>query len=180
MMLSAAVTIRTLCHTTGRSTSLLAQLGITDQFPFIDGLPDWQREMLSRGRGFLPGLALVELGQDDAQYVPVFRQMPHERRVSLEEWWKTPVSRDTNGNTFTRRNLVLATANKDGGGHVDLNKGEYANVPRDGFPGIRFGAPSRPDGYNPSPVPAMMRQIVEEVRIAGDHYLAERSAHLSV
>ncbi|MFE2772310.1 hypothetical protein [Microbacterium resistens] len=171
IMLPASVTVRNLVHTTGRSTSLLHQLGVIDEYSFMDGVPEGLRDIVARGDGFVPGLAIVDFGPLGARYVPAFRSTAvpnYVRQVPFEEWWKTSVSLDFNGHKFSRRNVILATANKDGGGHVDLDKGEYANIPRDGFPGVGFGT----DGRNPSPVPAMIRQIVEEVRIGGRTYLA--------
>jgi hypothetical protein len=39
-------------------------------------------------------------------------------KLSFNTWWNHEVINDKEGNTFTRRQLVLAVCNKEGGAHI--------------------------------------------------------------
>ena len=51
--------------------------------------------------------------------------------VSFTRWWEEVVIRDRTGQVFSRKDLVLALANKEGGAHVDpLLDDRYAGLVR--------------------------------------------------
>lgn len=125
-----AVTLRVLLHDTPKSHSLLGQLNMK-QGHFvsysepIDGrnlLPDWP-------------LAIAQIGPDGPALLPAldgFGEAP--RLLPFEDWWNEPVYRDpTAGICLTRKFIVLAVSNKDGGAHVDPKIDEqYAHFVKSG------------------------------------------------
>ena len=71
---------------------------------------------------------------------------------------------DSKGNKLTRRNLVLAVSNKDGGAHVDrrLDK-DYADITRFNSLGWRFVQNGNKRHFATHPELASVRQISHEV-----------------
>ena len=86
------------------------------------------------------------------------------RVVPFEQWWNEVVIKDRGGNTFTRKDIVLTMANKEGGAHVDPNLNEsYANLTRfnaQGWKVITGGTVTVPEN---SITAASMRQIAHEM-----------------
>ena len=120
-----AVAIRTLVHDTERSTSLLAQLGMKADF-FRDSAAERPPEIASS----YAGLVGVRVDPGPPRYVPSFDTWP-SRAVPFEEWWTQVVIADLNRREITRKRLVLAAANRDGGAHVDRELDEvYAELSR--------------------------------------------------
>jgi hypothetical protein len=80
-------------------------------------------------------------------------------RLTFADWWSQSVVKDDRGEGFSRRKLVLALANKDGGVHVDPEVDRaYADLSRNNS----LGWIIRADGVESpmrSPVPASVRQI---------------------
>lgn len=154
-----AVVIRILVHGTKASHSLLGQLGLKESLRFIDTAPQWEGEMMPR----LSRTILSTSGS--ARFVPRLDNlvMPPVEKAFVD-WWNFVVMADEDGNEFSRRILVLALANKDGGTHVDPELwAEYAALSRSGSLGwVIVDA----DGGRPwleNPVPASVRQIAYEV-----------------
>lgn len=85
------------------------------------------------------------------------------RTLKFAEWWIEPVTRDNRREVFTRRDLVLAVANQDGGAHVDPDiKEAYYRLSRSNslaWERVNSDGTRRP--FN-SPVPASIRQIAHE------------------
>lgn len=115
-----AVNIRILVHDTAASTSLLQQLDLK-HIDFYDTSHDYnpREHFLS-----FHGLTLMEIGPSGGQFVPrcalslgsvgePFKLLP------FEQWWKKVVIVDMRRNQFTRRQLVLTLADREGGAHVD-------------------------------------------------------------
>jgi hypothetical protein len=130
-----AAQIRTLVHDTKQSTSLLTSLGVLPHFPVYDtaeggtrvGIPAW-----------LHGMVMLRQSRDGriAQYVPTLNQGPpgpQPRKRIFADWWNEPVwTHVPTGTTFSRREFVLALANKEGGSHVDPEISEkWASLTRD-------------------------------------------------
>ncbi len=73
--------------------------------------------------------------------------------------------KDLRGHTFTRKDIVPALANKEGGAHVDPNiSDEYANLTRfnsQGWKVMTSGVVAAPDN---SITAASMRQIAYEMQ----------------
>ena len=92
----------------------------------------------------------------------------HDRRqVSFEEWWKGTAIRAKN-RSFSRKDIVLAMCEMDGGGHVDEELSDwYYGITRRGEHGVALLVPTG-DGTTytqqpaPSPVGSIVRQIGHE------------------
>jgi hypothetical protein len=74
------------------------------------------------------------------------------------------VIRDKNNKTFTRKDLVLNTANTDGGAHIDPNLDQaYASLSRFNSLGWKYFRRDIEDDFRNSPVLPSIRQIAHEV-----------------
>ena len=85
---------------------------------------------------------------------------------SFDDWLGSLVIKDCIGNTFTRRSIVLALANQDGGAHVDpALRDNYADLTRHNS---LNGQLVQPDGTH-EPIEmaahATMRQITHELLV---------------
>ncbi|MFU8872266.1 hypothetical protein [Micromonospora sp. SL4-19] len=172
-----ATTVRVLCHQTANSRSLLHQLGLLPQrLRFVNTalqLPD-----LPPGSFVVnPGLCTIRVNFDvgTAAPTPVLDDLGPDRTNPLQafdEWWVTrfltnesPLRGGRRAFTYSRRNVVLQMANKDGGAHVDPQMPEHyrALVDHDGVVGLVVNGrhatiPRR------AFVTAWMRQIAHEVQ----------------
>ena len=105
-----AVSIRVIVHDTKASTSLLSHLGATTikllstvrPLPSIKGVLGYDGLTVLSGQGTIPWLD----------------RAPYQVEVPLQKWWAQVVYVVGPG-PMTRKDLVLAAANKDGGAHVD-------------------------------------------------------------
>jgi hypothetical protein len=100
-----------------RLLSTVRDVGDWRFLPFFDGLTT-----LIPGRG--PGPKLNSEGSGSVMffpkhggYVPPETRCP--RQVPVQEWWEQVVYIVGPGKGYTRRDLVLTAADKDGGAHVD-------------------------------------------------------------
>lgn len=90
------------------------------------------------------------------------------RLVPFKQWWDEPVSKDTAGNLWSRKDHVRTLANKEGGAHVDpnLDPAYEALISANGF-GMQF---LTPEGecldFTGDPAAASVRQIAHEFLIA--------------
>jgi hypothetical protein len=105
-----SATLRILLHDTSQSHSIIGQLGLAS-IPFSSAAVPLD----DRNRGSQFSLAAVA----GTKFLPVFDQPSPVRNLSFQDWWSEPVMRDGYGQTFTRKYIVLAVANQDGGSHVD-------------------------------------------------------------
>ena len=105
-----ATSIRVMLHDTKNSTSLLSQL----QGKNVKLLS------ICMDIGSKPGLIYFNgMGQlNDAGHGPKLGSGPTKHFLELENWWEQIVF-VFDGNKMSRRDIVLAAANKDGGAHVD-------------------------------------------------------------
>lgn len=154
-----AVSLRVLFHDTRNSKSLLAQIGKKDTSNYIDSsMPFVEGNLLSEG-----GLVALILSGNRSGYFAFLDESPIESRlVPFEKWWCDPVFRDAKGSLLSRKDLILAMANQDGGAHVDpsLNK-NYAELSRKNSMRHAFlvgGEPIEVAG----PEKAAIRQIAHE------------------
>jgi len=159
LALPMAVSIRVLVHDTRTSTSLLEHLGVKHRILFLD-----------TAQHIIPGNLLTNLGLVIAEvtvgeYVaPLDMERPIQNPPSrFAAWWKTPIAVDTRRSEFSRKDLVLAVANKLGGAHVDSTVPEdidHFRLP-DSL-GWRTVGPLG-DGQFNSPLPPSIRQIAHEL-----------------
>jgi hypothetical protein len=185
-----AVILRTLLHDTatspvptpttpkrGSSHALLVQLGWRDQWQWADTAG----ALNERGLLSISNLAPLHLGSDFAK-LGQFNQRPHAMLenmrtagiilprepgyfISFEEWWTMPVIRDKDLERFSRKDLVLAVANTDGGAHVDpgLNDAYYRLSRSNSFGWVLQDESGNTTDIRASPVFPSIRQIAEEL-----------------
>lgn len=126
-----ATSIRVLVHDTATSKSLIGQLGLKETMRFED--TTFRHEVLPPGMTARPtgtivlhsGLTVTQmtLGGRDAgtKFAAPLDHIAPEREgppVEFAHWWEPVILRDTQDHDFSRRSLVLALANEDGGAHV--------------------------------------------------------------
>ena len=156
-----AVNLRVLLHDTPKSNSLLNQLGIKDTTLFYDSAskPSNVIETYS-------GLVYKGVGPEGGMYVPPLDELPPDqqfKRVSFDQYWVTPIFKDNKGNVFTRADLVLAIANKDGGAHIDAELDEsYVDLTRNNSLGWMYGNDAESGPLKDASLSAV-RQIGHEV-----------------
>ena len=78
-------------------------------------------------------MMVMKTGGGKSEYIPDLDRGPTRKYIPVPEWWNQ-VGFVLNPNTkLTRKDIVLAAANKDGGAHVDkaLTK-EYEALTTDG------------------------------------------------
>lgn len=64
-----------------------------------------------------------------ARHMDSIERSNSTRYVSFSDWWERSVILDSNDAEFSRKELVLALVNKDGGAHLDrLNEKTHALV----------------------------------------------------
>jgi hypothetical protein len=95
-------------------------MGVRSKIKFLSSGED----VNPRNLGACTPLVSIQLGGDPtgAQFVPRLGSVPrHHRLVSAGEWWeRTKIYRSgPANNTLTRKSLVFALRNKEGGGHFD-------------------------------------------------------------
>ena len=165
--LRLATGIRLLVHDTNKSRSLLTLLN-KKNIDFYDSASDYHP---SRVVVSYSGLVLKKFvfpnggGKYEAPLDDVPPSMNKNKRVDFAQWWfKNVVIRDNQNNEFTRKNLVLNLANKEGGAHVDPKLDEaYANLSRFHSLGWKFIKGDVVEDFKNSPVLPSIRQITHEV-----------------
>jgi hypothetical protein len=159
-----AVTLRVMLHDTPDSQSLLTHLCRKNIDFWNTSLP---RPKETAG---FSGLTLMELGTGSKEFFAGLDDTPFHAWVSFDEWWHAPVLIDVNGLEMTRKDLVLLTANQDGGAHIDSSLDRrFASLSRQNGlnwtigkmgPGNVLLGPSVPMG---DPTRPSIRQITHEV-----------------
>jgi hypothetical protein len=156
-----AAAIRVLVYDTGSSKSLLGQLGQKSIQFYETFIPRELRTIMTYS-----GLTAIELTPEGAKYVAVLDMLPSNcppRWVSFDEWWNRVIFVDRKGSETSRKDLILAIANKDGGAHVDPVLDEkYADLSRRNSLAWRLSSP-RGDVPLKGPEKAAVRQITHEI-----------------
>lgn len=107
------VVIRVLCHDTSNSVSLLQHMGQKATLKLVSTAKTMPPHLLA-DMDFVEFMAGMTFG-NDLTYTPVAADSP---TIACPTWWTEPVFlRDRV--TYTRQDVVLSAANKDGGAHVD-------------------------------------------------------------
>ncbi len=125
-----AAIVHILVHDSGRTKSLLTQLGVRGSARFV-----------SSGSLHRPGnllrheqLIAFRLDASGGKYIPLLSSGPHQSRdVQFHTWWeKEHIFAYPKGNYLTRKRLVFSMRNQDGGAHSDtaLTDAEYARLSR--------------------------------------------------
>ncbi len=112
--LRIAVSLRVLFHDTRNSTSLLTHLGKKSSVQLIStiGLGKTDREL---GNSFLLCIPVM-LSLEGVK--PPLGAGPPPKAVVCDRWWNEIVM--SQSQRFSRRDVVLSSANQDGGAHVDI------------------------------------------------------------
>jgi len=156
-----AASIRVLVHDTNSSHSLLGQLGKKTMSFYDTCIPQQPSNIVS-----YQGLTAINMTPQGAKYIAPLDDLPLDitpGQVDFETWWNEVVFKDKIGNETTRKDLILAVANKDGGAHVDPTLDEkYADLSRRNSLAWRFHS-SMGDVPLPGPEKAAIRQIAHEV-----------------
>ena len=169
-----AVTIRVLVHDTDSSHSLLAQMGIKDRL-------DWISAAEVNPLNLIPTQGLTSMKVSTRENGSSFEYEPLDSETILlfgekrdfEGWWNNPVIKDGDGELFSRRALVLALANKDGGAHIDNLQAKVRRLAHEGSSGVMFGiaeGQETPETLQQelvtlNPILASVRTIAEEMRL---------------
>lgn len=117
-----ALAIRMLVHDTNHSTSLLTHLQVRDKLPWTDSAPG---SIAGAAMTLSAGLCTMQMqlgARGEARYAAPLNSLAPERihpGQAFIDWWSDPVLVDAESRSFTRQDLVLWVANKDGGAHVD-------------------------------------------------------------
>ena len=157
-----AATMRVLLHDTKSSKSLLGQLK-QKTLSFYDASIPRDKNIITTYNGLA---AMNFTPQGTAKYIALLDNLPPDnppRWISFDDWWNMVVFIDKNGSETSRRDLILAVANKDGGAHVNPVLDEkYANLSRGNSLAWRFRS-QRGDVPLEGPEKAAVRQIAHEV-----------------
>ncbi len=154
-----AVPLRVLLHDSKNSKSLLGLLGRKDAFFFNTSPPPNRMNRVSHS-----GLIAMAIGGSGTRYIAPLDDVPPPliRKTIFDKWWTEAVFVDINRNSLSRRDLVLTSANQDGGAHVDpkLDK-VYAELKRNslGWVAHESGTARPMEG----PERAAIRQVAHEV-----------------
>jgi len=156
-----AAAIRVLVHDTDSSKSLLGQLGQRAINFYDTSIPRHPKEILTYS-----GIIGMDFTRQGVKYLAPLDFLPPKsppRWISFEEWWNGIIFVDRKDNKTSRKDLILAVANKDGGAHVDpvLNE-KYADLSRRNSLAWRFSS-VRGDAPLEGPEKATIRQIAHEV-----------------
>lgn len=158
-----------LVRDTANSHSLLAQLNIKEQLAWADSAPVINNDpnIVARSPG-LTAMGAMGLGPSGMIYGPRYsdhiEQSKTTRYVSFNDWWERPVILDSNNAEFSRKDLVLALTNKDGGAYIDrLNEKTHALVHSNSAGFVQIGAPDEAAEPIPTPIYASVRTISEEL-----------------
>ena len=153
-----AVSLRVPLHDTASSHSLLGQLARLDASFLSTALPHDAGNIGTHG-----GLVMVAAAGTATKYVAMLDDVPFQRWLPFKEWWNETVFMDDRRAFLSRRQLILAVANQDGGAHVDPSLGEvFARLSRHNSLGWTMS-----DGKSQLAIPkverAAVRQIAHEI-----------------
>jgi hypothetical protein len=152
-----ATPIRVLVHDTPKSHSLLKQLGLKQRLKFLSlAVPN-------NPYNFGPYHGLVDIELVKRIYIPKLDHVP-PRPMSFRDWWEETVLKDGNGTLYSRGDLVLFLANKDGGAHVDPVMDEaYKRLTSENHVGYEVAVSGKPIKWHENPVFPSVRHIGHEI-----------------
>lgn len=156
-----SVVLRNLLHNHGSNRALLVQLGQLSSMRFLDSaLPDDPGNLITYS-----GLVVTAHTRRGAEYVPMLddNQVGPGEWTLFEPWWQTPIFVDNKRRRISRKDVILALANQDGGAHIDPTLNEtYFALSRENSMGwmVTKGEVLHPMG---APHLATVRQIAHEV-----------------
>lgn len=113
--LRIAVALRVLIHDTSKSTSLLTQLGVKNKILLSTTIGTGKTREQCEGKLFYTVPLMISL----EGVKPLLDKATSEGMLPVEEWWNEVIM--IQNGIFTRKDIILAAANQDGGAHVDDN-----------------------------------------------------------
>ena len=169
-----ATTIRVLVHDTKKSKSLLGLLDFKTKIKYLStAYPVNPHNLLSHH-----GLIGMVFGgtTGSASYCAPLGDLPPgftRENLSFLDWWEEVVIIDSRKAEFTRKDLILALANKDGGAHVDTHLDiDYAELTRNNSVGWEVSSSTSDTEPLLDVELFSARQIAYELLIAVNNYLA--------
>lgn len=150
-----AIRLRVLLYDTKQSTSLLTLLKSKDIL-FYDST--FNEGLLSPFMSFI----VIQLRGKETEYFPILDKFPHkDKKITFDEWWNKAIIKGP----FTRGDLILAVAHKDGGAHVDLKLDKkYVDLTKNNSMGWEsYGDNGEIIPPNPGIESACLRQMAYEV-----------------
>lgn len=123
LALPISTAIRVLVHDTEKSTSLLKHLGKKD-IEFLSTNHKTPNESVHLGLVRRINVGVKNGIGGEAKYWPLCNEkyfsMPNSKNsLTFINWWETEVIFSSSNSGLTRKDLVLAVANKDGGAHFE-------------------------------------------------------------
>jgi len=166
-----AVVVRVLLHDTASSKSLLGQMKLKERMSYLNTANEYNPHNLMNHTG-LVSLQVTSGGPGigEARYVAMLGDRPGPFRMSpFSHWWAETVIKVDN-ETWSRKDVVLQLANKEGGAHVDEKLTQrYQSLARDNAVGFLYvGKTETGEFEEPAegdPVAASMRQIAWEMEM---------------
>lgn len=154
-----AVTVRVLLHDTAKSSSLLTLLRKKD-VNFLDtATPVIEKNLFSHS-----SLTELHIGPNGSTPFPILDGSPFNRKINFDPWWNGIVFIDKDKNEFSRKDIVLTLANKEGGAHVDTAlDSKYADLRKNNSLNLFSVASDGKQTPSADQVPVTMRQIAHEV-----------------
>ena len=169
--LPISTAIRVLVHDTNNSHSLLGQLNRKNiQFLSTNTISNDASVHLGLVRRINVGVLDGKGGE--ARYWPHcderdFPDMSAKNNLSFTDWWSKEKILQSGSSSLTRKDLVLAVANKDGGAHFDKKVEQKYDEFRHSWSGETslIGTQSRQSrGYDNIPTRPSIRQIAHELK----------------
>jgi hypothetical protein len=129
-----AQVLRIMFHDTASQMSLLRRLGAQSTKLLDTAVPPTP---ITKGTMSFDGMgAFLLSGDGTCRYFPSLGDSPVTRLVPFPDWWSQEVFIRAPDLRLTRKSIVLAAADKDGGAHVDASlTPEYAALAADGVAG---------------------------------------------
>lgn len=100
-----------------KNKSLIDHLGGADKLYYLStATPYSENNLLTHS-----GLLRMSISSDSGGmlYAPLAEAVSLRKWRLFSDWWNEIVVKDKRGTTYTREELILTTADKDGGAHVD-------------------------------------------------------------
>ncbi|MGQ6289138.1 hypothetical protein ACUNF7_10915 [Serratia sp. IR-2025] len=156
-----ATNIRILAHQTKNSTSLLKHLNATT-INILNTSMEFKGDVNSTSR-FHAGMTKYQTTPEGPfTFSASFDDSPFKTFIPFSKWWTQPILILKKGEWYSRRKIVLAAANKDGGAHVDCEiPGDYELLSSPGIMGVLGFA--GPNGYESEEVKNAHYTIIRQM-----------------
>lgn len=159
---SIASSLRVLVHDTPTSHALLKQTNMLDR-DFYDTAELRTDHEGGTWAGSYSALLGIAFGGNRSGYVPNLDSNKNSRWIPFRNYWDEVIFIDQANNSFTRKDIVLAVANQDGGSHVDPGLDpKYESLSRKNSLGWMSGNDSSWEELKGAEL-ASVRQIAHEI-----------------